>query len=309
MALLFISEIDDATVWKSRLAEAIPQLEVRIWPHSGRAVDIEYALAWNPPPGLLASFAKLRFIQALGMGIDQFLTDPTLPENVPLARLVDPDMVRQMSEFVVHAVLRFHRQATLYGDHQGKRLWRQESIPDTGSTTIGIMGLGMLGADAAAKLEAIGFRVRGWSRRPHEIQNIECFHGPNGFEDFIRETQFLVCLLPLNGNTADIINKDTLALLPKGAYVINAARGGHLIEDDLLEAINSGHIAGTALDVFRTEPLAPDHPFWPHPNIHVTPHIAAITNPITAALLVADNIRRVAAGQPPDNLVDLRRGY
>ena len=309
MALLFISENDDSSAWKAGLAKAIPELEVRIWPDSGDAGDIEFALAWNPPPGLLASFAKLRFIQALGMGIDHFLTDPQLPATVPLARLVDPDMVRQMSEFVVHAVLRFHRQTALYARHQGARLWRQETIPDTGNATVGIMGLGMLGADAAAKLETIGFRVRGWSLRPHAMQNIESFHGPAGFEDFISETNFLVCLLPLNGATADIINKDTLARLPGGAYVINAARGGHLVEDDLLAAVNSGHIAGAALDVFRTEPLAPDHPFWPHPNIHVTPHIAALTNPITAAGLVADNIRRVAAGQPPDNLVDLKRGY
>ena len=309
MALLFISENDDPSVWKAELAKAIPELEVRVWPECGDADDIEYALAWNPPPGLLASFPNLRFIQALGMGIDPFLTDPKLPKSVPLARLVDPDMVRQMSEFVVHAVLRFHRQSTLYADHQKKRLWRQEAIPDTSGATVGIMGLGMLGADAAAKLEAIGFRVRGWSLRPHEMQNIENFHGRGGFEDFISGVQFLVCLLPLNESTADIINKDTLALLPQGAYVINAARGGHVVEDDLLGAINSGHIAGAALDVFRTEPLPADHPFWPHPNIHVTPHIAALTNPITAARLVAENIQRAAAGQPPDNLVDIRRGY
>ena len=309
MALLFISENDDPSVWKAELAKAIPELEVRIWPDSGDAGDIEYALAWNPPLGLLASFPKLRFIQALGMGIDHFLADSDMPENVPLARLVDPDMVRQMTEFVIHAVLRFHRQAALYARHQGARLWHQEAIPDTRKATIGIMGLGMLGADAAANLDAIGFRVRGWSRRPHELANIESFHGRSGFEDFISETQFLVCLLPLNESTADIINKDTLALLPEGAYVINAARGDHVVEGDLLNAINSGHIAGAALDVFRTEPLAPDHPFWAHPNIHVTPHVAALTNPLTAARLVAKNIQRAAAGQPPDNLVDLRRGY
>jgi glyoxylate/hydroxypyruvate reductase A len=309
MALLFISENDDPSVWKAELAKAIPGLEVRIWPDSGDAGDIEFALAWNPPPGLLASFPNLRFIQALGMGIDHFLTDPDLPKTVPLARLVDPDMARQMSEFVVHAVLRFHRQATLYAHHQDNRLWRQEAIPDTGNATVGIMGLGVLGADAAAKLDAIGFRVRGWSLRPHDAENIESFHGPNGFEEFMRETQFLVCLLPLNGSTADIINKDTLGMLPEGAYVINVARGGHVVEDDLLDAVNSGHIAGAALDVFRSEPLAPDHPFWPHPKIHVTPHIAALTNPITAARLVAENIRRAADGQPPDNLIDPKRGY
>jgi glyoxylate/hydroxypyruvate reductase A len=309
MALLFISENDDPSVWTAELAKAIPELEVRVWPACGDAVDIEFALAWNPPPGLLASFPKLRFIQALGMGIDHFLTDPDLPTSVPLARLVDPDMVRQMSAFVVHAVLRFHRQAALYGRHQSARLWHPEAIPDTTSASAGIMGLGMLGADAAAKLDGLGFRVRGWSRRHHAMQNIESFHGPGGFADFMGATQFLVCLLPLNPNTADIINKDTLALLPVGAYVINAARGGHVVEEDLLDALNSGHIAGAALDVFRTEPLPPDHPFWAHPNIHVTPHIAALTNPLTAAPLVAENIRRVAAGQQPDNLVDPKRGY
>lgn len=309
MALLFSSKDDDPGDWERELAARVDGLEFRVWPETGAVEDIDFALVWKPKLGMLAGLPNLKLIQSLGMGVDHVFRDPGLPPGVPVARIVDPDMANQMSEWVLMAVLRHHRLADGYGRLQAARDWRSLGMPDTAATTVGIMGLGVLGADAAGKLRHIGFAVAGWSRSRKDIPEVESFHGSDGLAPFLARSNILVCLLPLTDETQNIVNAGLLAKLPKGAYIINCARGGHVVEDDLLAAIASGHISGAALDVFQTEPLPGDHPFWDHPKVQVFPHISAITNPKTAADQVADNYHRMRAGELLANLVDPARGY
>ncbi len=309
MALLFISKSDDPDAWRAMLAEGLPDLDVRVWPEAGDLSEIEYALAWKPEPGLLARFPNLKLIQSLGMGVDHIFVDPDLPAGVPVARLVDPDMVRQMGEYVIFAALRHHRRMDEYDANQRAGLWHQAGLRDTPLVRAGVLGLGAIGGDTAMKLAALGFQVAGWSRTPKSLKGIESFHGDDGFAAFLQRTDILVCLLPLTPETLGILDAAAFAALPEGAYVINLARGGHVVEDDLLAAIDRGHIAGATLDVFQTEPLPDGHPFWAHPKIHVTPHIAGLTNPRTSAAQVIENIRRVRSGEAPLNLVDAARGY
>lgn len=309
MALLFLSRSDDPIAWTQALNRLMPELDIRVWPDVGAIDDIDIALAWKPPAGELKRFSKLRLIISLGMGVDHLLLDPELPPAAPLVRVVDPSIITQMAEYVCLTTLRHHRRMDDYARFQRERRWRRLPLADTATRTVGVMGLGEIGGHAARQLQALGFPVIGWSRSPKTLTGMECFSGPGGLEPFLRRSAVLACLLPLTRETEGVINAATLALLPAGAYVINCARGGHVVEEDLLAALDSGHIAGAALDVFRREPLPPEHPFWGHPKIHVTPHIAGMTNPRTAAPQVAENIRRLHSGQPLLNGVDRGRGY
>ena len=309
MPLLFISKSDDPVAWTAMLADALPELEVRIWPAAGDPAEIEFALVWKPEPGVLAGFPNLKLIQALGMGVDHIFCDPDLPAGVPVARLVDPDMVRQMSEYVIFAALRHHRRMDDYDANQRAGIWRGAGLRDTPEVRAGVLGLGEIGRDAARKLALLGFEVAGWSRTEKTLDGIESFHGAGGLIPFLARSDIVVCLLALTPETQGILDARAFAALPAGACVINLARGGHLVEADLLAALDRGHLAGAMLDVFETEPLPRGHPFWSHPKVHVTPHIAGLTNPRTAAAQVVENIRRVQAGEAPRNLVDAARGY
>lgn len=309
MALLFISNSDDPDRWREGLGRALPDLEVRVWPEIGRAEDIRYALVWKARPGILAGLPNLELIQSLGMGVDHIFADPELPATVAVARLVDQDLVRQMGEYVLAMALRHHRRLDEYDRIQQTGEWRRLAMPDTGARRIGILGLGEIGAPIARLFAELGFAVAGWSRTQKSIPGVESFRGAAGLSNFLARTDILVCLLPLTKATKNILDKTAFARLPKGAYIINLARGQHVVEEDLLAAIEAGHLSGGALDVFRTEPLPKDHPFWAHPKIRITPHIAGITNPATAVAQVAENIRRVRAGHQPLNLVDRTQGY
>jgi glyoxylate/hydroxypyruvate reductase A len=214
-----------------------------------------------------------------------------------------------MTEWVLLNVLRFHRQDLEYRAQQAKRVWNELPAPDTAKRRVGILGLGELGGAAADAIRALGFPVMGWTRSPRARDGVTCFHGTEGLEAMLRQTDILVCLLPLTPDTRGVINARTLALLPKGAFVINAARGGHLVAEDLLAALDSGHIAAAALDVFEPEPLPADHAFWGHPKVLVWPHAASITIPSSAAPQVVENIHRAREGRPLINLVDFSTGY
>ena len=309
MALLFLSPTDNPVVWTQTLTGLMPDLDMRIWPATGDVADIDVALVWKPPLGELQRFPNLKLIISLGMGVDHLFQDPALPPHVPLARIVDPSIITQMAEYVCLAVLRHYRRMDEYERFQRERRWQRLPLADTAKCSVGLLGLGIIGSHTARQLLALGFPVLGWSRTPRSLEGVEGFHGSRGLESFLRRSTVLVCLLPLTRDTEDIINAATLAMLPAGAYVINCARGGHVVEEDLLAALDQGHIAGTTLDVFRQEPLPPDHPFWSHPRVHVTPHIAGLTNPRTTAPQVVENIRRLQAGQLLLNPVDRERGY
>ena len=309
MAILFRSTPAATVRWRHVLGELMPEHEIRYWPEIGDKAAIEYALVWHPEPGLLASLPNLRLIVGLGAGIDHLLRDPELPAGVPILRLVDPYMTDAMSEFVALSVLRLHRGDLDYLAQQRAGEWLERDQKNAAERPVGILGLGTLGRDAARKLAALGFPVAGWNRSGKRVPGFASHAGPSGLAALLGQSEILVCLLPLTPETRGILNAANFARLPRGAAIVNAGRGGHLVEQDLIPALDSGQLSGAVLDVFREEPLPPDHPFWRHPRILVTPHIAAETHAPTAVPIIRDAIRRFAAGLPVENLIDPTRGY
>jgi glyoxylate/hydroxypyruvate reductase A len=313
-SLIYISPEEPAEHWRDALIPVLPEVDFacdfHVWPDvSDDPENVDIALVWRPPEGALKNFPNLKAVINLGAGVDAILADETYPQGVQLVRMIDPALTRHMSEFVVHRVLHFHRKLHVYDALQRAHTWKELRQDDTLSKRVGILGLGALGSDAAARLLPFGFQIAGWSRTPKAMDGVESFHGPDGLGRFLARSDILVCLLPLTADTTGIINAKTLAQLPKGAYVINAARGGHQIEADILAALDSGHIAGAALDVFAREPLPEDSPFWDHPKVLVTPHIASLSSPQSAAPDIAENIRRIRRGETPKDLVDMGAGY
>jgi glyoxylate/hydroxypyruvate reductase A len=307
--LLVTSHAGQAEIWRSELAKRLPDVELRVYPQTGDPTAVEVALAWKAPHGVLAGLPQLRLICSLGMGLDHLLEDPTLPVDVPIVRLVDPNMVRQMSEYALYAVLHFHRRFDVYARFQEEQRWEELPLPHTERRHVGVMGLGEIGADCARKLAALGFQVSGWSRSARDLPGIRCFSGESGLSAFLTASEILVVVLPLTAATAGIVNARTIAFMPRGAYIVNTARGALLVEQDLLAALDSGQLAGVMLDVTQTEPLPPSDPLWRHPNVRITPHIAGLTNPYTAIEPIVDNIRRLQSGLPLEHLVDRSRGY
>jgi glyoxylate/hydroxypyruvate reductase len=309
-AVLLVSpRLDEAAEWGRLLRSRIPELDFRVYPQAGNADDIEVALAWKPPPGALARFARLRLICSLGMGVDHLLQDPQLPRSVPVARLVDRNMVEQMSEYALYCVLHFHRRFDVYERLQRGHCWEELPLPHTAARRVGVMGLGVIGEDCARKLAALGFQVSGWSRTEKHIDSVRCFYGRDQLAAFLGTAEIVVLALPLTPDTARILDAHALGLLPRGCYVVNIARGSLIVEADLLEALDAGHVAGAFLDVVEREPLPAESPLWSHPGIRVTPHIAGLTNPQTAIEPIAENIRRLRSGRPLLDLVDVDRGY
>ncbi len=309
MAVLLSTKPAAMADWRDALLALDPGLEIRMFPEAGDPRDIEAAVVWTAHDmAELRRYPNLKLIVSMGAGVDHLFRPPGPPPGVPVARLVDVLLTRAMSEWVLLNVLRFHRQDPEYRALQAAREWRELEAPDTEARRIGLLGLGALGSDAARKLAALEFPVMGWSRRPKEIPGIECFHGA-GLADMLRHTDILICLLPLTKDTRGIINKDLLWSLPRGAFLLNAARGAHVVDSDLLQALDSGQIAGAALDVFAEEPLPREHPYWSHPKVIVTPHAASITIPRSVAPQVIENIRRAREGRPLINLVDFAAGY
>jgi glyoxylate/hydroxypyruvate reductase A len=308
VALLFLSPDDPAEAWRAELQARIPGLDVRIWPQVGDPADIDIALVWRPPLGELARYPNLKAILSLAAGIDGLIADPKLPD-VPIARMVDPSLTRTMTEYVLLAVLRHHREFDRFERAQRAREWAYAFPPQAADRRVGIMGLGELGRAAARALVTHGFQVLGWSRSPKAVDGVVSYAGRSELHAFLHRTEILVCLLPLTAETIGILCAATFAELPHGACVINVARGQHLVEADLIEALDSGHLGGATLDVFREEPLPPGNPLWDHPKVLVTPHVASYSVPATAADGVAANIRRTLAGEPLLHQIDRARGY
>lgn len=309
MAILYADDPADAAAWSAAIRALAPGLELRFWPDSGPADEIDFAIVGGKAPGDLRGFAKLRAIQSTWAGVNHLLADSNLPFDRPLARMVDQGLTVSMTEFVVLHVLDSARQGPRLRAAQRARQWLDLDPVAPGAITVAVLGLGTLGADAATRLAALGFSVRGWSRSRKDIAGIESFAGRDGFKACLSGAHILVCLLPLTDDTRGILNAATFAPLAHGAVLIHAARGAHLVEADLLAALQSGQLARAILDVFATEPLSSDHPFWRHPQVTVTPHVAAITRPGTGAADIVENYRRALAGEPLINQVDRAKGY
>ena len=308
-ALLFSSRLDDPVAWSQALKAEMPELDVRISPDLGNRADIETALVWKAPPGELASLPNLKLITNLGAGVDPILADPTIPPHIPVARLGDAVMAQMMAQFVTLAVLRHYRGIARYEKQQRERRWEYVLPRASYEVPVGVMGIGLLGGAAARMLASIGFPVAGWGRSPRTIDGIETFHGSEGLGAFLARSEILVCLLPLTRDTRHIVDRDVLYRLPRGAKLINCGRGGTVDEAALLAALQDGQIAEATLDVFETEPLPADHPFWGMDQVLVVPHIGSIAVPEVAARDVVENIRRLRSGQALLNIVDRARGY
>ena len=302
MKILFASETEKPEFWIPLLQAALPKDDLVTDPTE--RVDI--AIVATPPAGFLGQIEGAKLIQSLWMGVDRLLADPGLPKGVPLARLIDPGMVAAMSETVLAHVLDWHHHHYRYRRQQADKLWRRRKQYLASDRTIGLLGLGALGTDAARKLLALGFNVAGYSRRPKAIPGVQSF---TELEPMLDATDALVCLLPLTDDTRGILNGRNLAKLRKHACVINVARGAHLVVDDLLQLLESGRLSHAYLDVFDTEPLPASSPLWAHPAVSVTPHTAALTEPRTAIPKIVENVERVRRGEPPLHLVDFAAGY
>jgi glyoxylate/hydroxypyruvate reductase len=307
--LLFACFGVDPALWRHELKRALPELEVRLWPDAGDPREIDYVLVWDHPAGFLRQFPNLRVIFSMGAGVDRLLFDPEVPAQVPLVRMADPGLAVFMREYALMRVLHYHRDMPAYERQQHAALWRQLPPRETRERRVGVMGVGQIGGTCARALAELGFEVRGWSRSVRAIPGVNVIAGNSGLREFLRGIEILICLLPLTAETRGILNADNFALLAPGAWLINLARGAHLVEADLLHALDCGQLAGATLDVFATEPLPREHPFWRHPRITVTPHASALTRPETAVPRLVDNIARERAGQPLLDLVDRTAGY
>jgi glyoxylate/hydroxypyruvate reductase A len=310
MQLLFCCTDTRPEPWLAGLRAALPEAQVHLWqPDAPNLVSAEVAVVWSPPQAFIDSQPGLKWLFNIGAGVDALLR-LRLPDGLRIVRLDDAGMAVQMAEYVCHAVIGQFRELGVYQQAQAQGQWavrpprRREDFP------VGVMGLGVLGARVAQALRSFGFPVNGWSRSPKALDGVQTFHGPGeGLHAFLAASQVLVNLLPLTPDTRDILHRGTLGRLRPGGYVINVARGAHLVEEDLLALLDSGHLAGATLDVFRTEPLPADHPFWHHPRITLTPHTSARTLRDESIAQIAAKWRALQLGQPIAGVVDRQRGY
>jgi glyoxylate/hydroxypyruvate reductase A len=315
MAFLIASS-SRAEQFAAELRALEPALDLRVAPDIGRAEDIDTALVWQPPPGLLRTLPGLRLIVSVGAGVDALVLDPTLPD-VPLVRFVDPDLTGRMAEYVTLHVLYHQRRMAEFRALQVRRMWQYLPEPPAREVRVGLMGLGVLGSAAAEALRPFGYRLRGWSRTPRALAGVDCFAGLAELDAFLGGTDILAVLLPLTPETRGLLNRSLLRklsqtgrnpLLP-GSVLINAGRGGLQVDADILAALQAGELYAASLDVFETEPLPADSPLWQHPRVVVTPHNAAESTPAAIARYALRQMRARQEGAPMENLVDRGRGY
>ncbi len=313
-AFLFVTPTWDGQAWAEHMRNAMPERSIRVWPDVGDVADIHYAAAWLPPKDVLKSLPNLEVIFSLGAGVDAILSDPSLPRDKPIVRVNDPDLTMRMSEHVVLQVLMHHRQQRRIDQNQNNKIWDQFPQHAASALRVGVMGLGVLGADAATKLNVMGFPTAGWSRTRKSIPGVECFAGQGELDAFLARTDVLVCLLPATSETDGILNQSLFRKLsrngPFGAPIlINAGRGRQQNEDEILAALDAGELYGASLDVFRKEPLNVESRFWSHPKVFLTPHSAADSDPATVCRYVAKQILGFEQDGKLENLVVLSRGY
>lgn len=301
-------------LWLEEMVRHFPDREIYAWADPARADNADYVLVWQPPAQLFSSLGGLKAIFSLGAGVDHILGLKTLPDDIPLVRVVDPDLTGRMTQYIAFHCLRYLRRFKKFEAQQRQHLWQSDYQPHARELNVGILGLGELGMDAGRALSLLGFQVAGWSRSRKTDDVINCFHGEDGLNEMLAMTDILVCLLPLTSETRGILNLKLFGKLGRksllgGPILINAGRGGLQVETDILTALDEGVLYAATLDVFEKEPLAGDSALWDHPGITITPHNAADSSPEAICRYVSQQIRAFEAGKPFENLVDRARGY
>ena len=309
MKILFYSPEKNSQPWLDEIAAAFPAADIWMWTPACVTRQADFAVCWAPPEELFASQRQLKAIFNIGAGVDSVMKLPNLPASVPIIRLNDAGMAVQMAEYVCHALIRHARKFDAYEVHAKKHEWKRERPIDRAMFPVGVMGLGDIGSRVAKTVAAFDYPTFGWSRTTKSLPGITTFAGHEGLVEFLQRVRVLVCVLPLTPDTEGILNASTFAKLKPNAYLINVARGRHLVESDLLTMLDNGHLAGATLDVFRDEPLPGQHAFWTHPKITITPHISAITLRAESVLQIAEKIRALARGDAVDGVVEGGRGY
>lgn len=305
MRISFCAQTDPAP-WLAALQQHLPQALVDVWhPGSARA---DFAIVWAAPQQFFDEQTALQAVFNMGAGVDALL-QRQMRADLPIVRLNDAGMGVQMAEYVCHALIRHTRDFALFEAQAQQGLWQEPPVLDRADFPVGILGLGVLGEQVARAVRHFGFQVLGWSRTARQMDGVRCFHGQTQLAEFLAGTRVLVNLLPLTPQTENLLNRDTLSQLQPGAYLINIARGRHVVDQDLLSLLDSGQMAGATLDVFRTEPLPADHPFWRHPRVRVTPHIAGRTVLQDTVQQIVAKIQALQKGEPVAGLVDRARGY
>lgn len=312
MALLIsVSEFwEDEKVWRQWVQSELPEIDVRVYPDVGNENEIEYAVVWKHPHGILKRYPNLKAILSLGAGVDHILSDPDLPKDLPIVRLVDVKLTHEMCFHALHWVLHFHSDHYLYMKQQLDRKWHQQGSIQPEDRTVGIMGLGNIGRGIGESLIAQGFKVLGWgANQKSSLGDIKYFFGKEQLSDFLVKTNILINVLPFSKDTKNMLRKEQLQILPRGSFIINMGRGGIINEADLLSLLDENHITAAALDVFEQEPLPTQNPLWNHPSVYITPHIAGQSNPKSSAKTIAENIRRIDDGEMPFPIYNIAKGY
>lgn len=296
----------DAPAWRESLARHLPEARLHV---DGDAPACDYAVLWKPPTDLFERQTRLKAMFSLGAGVDGLLAMPTLPRDVPLIRMEDAGMAAQMVELALYVALREFRGLRAYRDAQAKAQWSPRPARSRDGYRIGVLGLGVLGGAVAQALAGFGFDVAGWSRTPRELSGVRCLNGDEGLDAVLARSELLLVFLPATPDTTGLLDRTRLSRLPAGAALANLSRGELVDEEALLAALDAGHVGAAYLDVFRTEPLPPAHPFWRHPRVEITPHVAALTDVGIACAQVAEKIRRLEAGEAVGGVVERGRGY
>lgn len=308
MHIVYKSEPERGQLWQRWLAQYAPDIKLHIWPETGEPNQVDALIAWQPPADIAACFPNLKLLFSVGAGADQFdLT--ALPPDLPVIRMIEPGLKQGMVEYVTFSVLGLHRDMPRYFQQQRQQQWLAHSALPAAQRRVGVMGMGELGQAALRQLVALGFDCAGWSRTPRQCSGVRCWHGDDQLADFLAHSDILVCLLPLTATTHGILNSALFNQLPHGAALVQAGRGPQLNHDDLLLALESGQLRAAVIDVTDPEPLPPPHPFWRHPAIWLTPHIASQTQNESAIVALLDNLRRYQRGEPLHGLIDRSRGY
>jgi glyoxylate/hydroxypyruvate reductase A len=308
VTLLYKSSAERGGIWRELFRQRLPEVEFRIWPDIGDPNEVRYLAAWEPPAQLIDGLPNLEVIFSVGAGIDQFELGG-IRDGVTVVRMIEARLTRGMAEYVALAVLALHRNLIDYVAAQRERRWAPIELNPAERATVGIMGLGTLGRAALEALRPFGFPLAGWSRSAHDIPGVACFAGAEQLAEFLARTRILVCLLPLTDATRGILDRRIFDALPHGAGIVNVGRGGHLVERDLLDALDEGAVSAAIVDVMTQEPPPPDHPFWDHPRILMTPHMAANTDAESGGLALLENIRRYRRGEPMQGIIRRDLGY